>query len=126
MASYGVFLAACGFECDGPSGHLGFAPRVTPENFRVAFTAPEGWGSFRQKNAGRSQTAELALQWGRLRLKSLSLQLAAKGSSAPCVRVKFPGRAMNTMARLEGQRLEVEFNPPVVLEAGQVLQVKAG
>ncbi|MGH7973530.1 MAG: GH116 family glycosyl hydrolase, partial [Limisphaerales bacterium] len=28
MASYGVFLAACGFEDDGPAGHLGFAPRL--------------------------------------------------------------------------------------------------
>ena len=26
MASYGVFLAACGFEYHGPKGHLGFAP----------------------------------------------------------------------------------------------------
>ena len=28
MASYGVFLAACGFEYHGPQGHIGFAPRL--------------------------------------------------------------------------------------------------
>ena len=28
MASYGVYLAACGYEYHGPKGHLGFAPRV--------------------------------------------------------------------------------------------------
>ena len=26
MMSYGVFLAACGFEYHGPKAHLGFAP----------------------------------------------------------------------------------------------------
>ena len=38
MASYGVYLAACGYEYHGPQGHLGFAPRLTPEDFRAAFT----------------------------------------------------------------------------------------
>jgi non-lysosomal glucosylceramidase len=42
MASYGVFTAVCGYEYHGPKGHLGFAPRLTPENCRAAFTAAEG------------------------------------------------------------------------------------
>ena len=45
MASYGVFLGLCGFEYHGPKGHLGFAPRITPDDFRAAFTAAEGWGT---------------------------------------------------------------------------------
>ena len=31
MASYGVFLAACGYEYHGPKGVSRFAPRLTPE-----------------------------------------------------------------------------------------------
>jgi non-lysosomal glucosylceramidase len=42
MASYGVFTAVCGYEYHGPKGHPGFAPRLTPENCRAAFTAAEG------------------------------------------------------------------------------------
>ena len=34
MASYGVFLAACGFDYHGPKGHLGFAPRIHPGEFQ--------------------------------------------------------------------------------------------
>ena len=31
MASYGAFIAICGFEHDGPARSLGFAPRLRPE-----------------------------------------------------------------------------------------------
>lgn len=48
MAAYGAFLGVCGFEYHGPKGEIGFAPRLTPENFRAAFTAAEGWGAYSQ------------------------------------------------------------------------------
>ena len=73
MASYGVYLAACGYEYHGPQGHLGFAPRLTPENFRAAFTTAEGWGTFTQKREGGRQTGTIELKSGRLRLNSLEL-----------------------------------------------------
>jgi len=50
MMGYGVYLAACGYEYHGPRGHLGFAPRIHPENFRCAFTH----ASTRRTSAARS------------------------------------------------------------------------
>jgi hypothetical protein len=76
MASYGVFIAACGFEHHGPHGHIGFAPRLTPENFRTPFTASTGWGTFWQKRAARNAECGIQLRWGTLRLKTLSIALA--------------------------------------------------
>jgi non-lysosomal glucosylceramidase len=52
MASWGVLLALSGYTHHGPKGHLGFGPRVTPEDFRCAFTTAEGWGSFSQRFDG--------------------------------------------------------------------------
>ena len=75
MASYGVYLALCGFEYHGPKAHIGFAPKITPDNFTAAFTAAEGWGTFSQKAGDGTLRAELAVKWGRLRLRTLSLGL---------------------------------------------------
>ena len=75
MASYGVFLAACGFEYHGPKGQIGFAPRLTPENFKAAFTAAEGWGSLSQSRDGKTQTNRIEVKWGGLRLKTLAFEL---------------------------------------------------
>lgn len=77
MASYGVYLAVCGFEYHGPKGHLGFAPRLTPEDFKCAFTGAEGWGTFAQKQDTASLRVGLTVKWGRLRLRTLSLELPA-------------------------------------------------
>lgn len=73
MASYGAFIAACGFEHHGPKGHIGFAPKLNPGNFKAAFTAAEGWGCYTQEINGGSMQAEIALHYGTLRLKSISL-----------------------------------------------------
>ena len=81
MASYGVFLAACGFEYDGPAGHIGFAPRITPEHFKAAFTAAEGWGSYSQEITGETMTADLAVKWGSVTFRSFSLSAPKKPSS---------------------------------------------
>ena len=76
MASYGVFLAACGFEYHGPRQHIGFAPRLTPENFKAAFTSAEGWGTFAQQLESAALKAEVQLRWGKLKLRTLALEIA--------------------------------------------------
>jgi len=76
MASYGVYLAACGFEYHGPKRHIGFAPQLSPENFKCAFTSAEGWGSFAQKVERGHFQAKIAVRWGKLRLKTISLAVA--------------------------------------------------
>ncbi|MBN8456825.1 MAG: hypothetical protein J0M04_03200 [Verrucomicrobia bacterium] len=101
MSSYGSFLAACGFDYHGPKGHIGFAPRLSPSDFKAAFTAAEGWGSFAIA-AGR---LEIMLLWGRLKVKTISLATrqaksvtATVGDNAvPCRHTWLDGRLLVTL-----------------------------
>ena len=74
MASYGSFVTMCGFEYDGPKGRLAFAPRLTPEKFRAAFTSARGWGTYAQEAGEGGLYAQVTLQWGTLSLNVLTLQ----------------------------------------------------
>jgi len=124
MASYGVFLSACGFEYDGPRGHIGFAPRLTPENFKCAFTAAEGWGSFRQQREAARTTCTLAVRWGSLQLKSLALEHEARPGDA--LQITVGRRRLAARSTREGNQLLITLEAPVVLRAGQSLRITVG
>jgi len=119
MASYGVFIAACGFEYHGPQAHLGFAPRVTPENFKCAFTSAQGWGSFSQKSTHGKPTVEIAVRWGQLRLKTLALV----SNGAKSAQVTLNGKALAAKPAVDGQRLLITLDAETTLHANDQLQV---
>ncbi len=124
MASHGVYLAACGFECHGPKGRLSFSPRFPGRSFRAAFVAAEGWGSFTQEpgEGGRGTRVELDVRWGRVSLRELGLNLPA-GEGRAVVR----RGAVEIPVRLErrGDRAVLVFAEPVVLGAGERLEVRS-
>jgi non-lysosomal glucosylceramidase len=122
MASYGIFLAACGFDYHGPNGHLGFAPRVRPENFKAAFTAAEGWGTFSQQAGPAGLNAQVSVRWGKLRLRSLSVELP-KGYSGGRVAVLANRRPVKCDQSTIGSRLTLSFDAWAELQAGQMLEV---
>jgi len=122
MASYGVYLAACGFEYHGPKGRLGFAPRLTPENFKCAFTTAEGWGSFSQSAQAGTLKARIELKWGKLTLRNLRLAMPAAAKPGEA-KVQLGRKTVQVKLTTEGQRVEFEFSEPAELRAGQVLEV---
>ena len=120
MASYGVFLAACGYEYHGPKGHIGFAPRLTPEQFRAPFTTAEGWGTFTQAIDAAGQHAEVQLRYGGLRLRSLALAVAPKANR---VDVALNGKPLEATLEVEGSRLLITLAGDVRLGASDRLSV---
>jgi non-lysosomal glucosylceramidase len=122
LASWGVLIGLSGFEYHGPRGHIGFAPRVTPESFRAAFTAAEGWGSLSQSRAGRVQTDEITVHWGRLRLRSVSAELPA-GAVLKEGSASAGGVPVAVGLRQEGARVTLTAGADVVLSEGNTLRL---
>ncbi len=122
MASYGVFLTACGYEYNGPAGHLGFAPHLTPENFKAAFSCAEGWGSYSQQATTAQFNTQIAVKWGRLRLRSLAFNLA-DNLKPNKVTVTLAGQAVTTAMTLNQGKVEIRMESEVVVNEGDVLSV---
>jgi len=123
MASWGVYLALAGFECHGPKGHLGFAPKVTPDDFKAAFTAAEGWGTFEQAREGGGQTERITVVWGKLRLKSLSFAVSAPSQS---VSVTIGGQDIPLMSQVVDARILITLEREVTLNRGDVIEIRLG
>ena len=123
MASWGVLLGLAGFGYHGPRGHLAFAPRLTPERFRCAFTGAEGWGSVSQERAERAQTDEIAVRWGRVRLRSAALDLPDGARLREAV-VTLDGVPVAAAAEQEGRRVTLRAEGDVLVSAGSVLRVE--
>jgi uncharacterized protein (DUF608 family) len=122
MSSYGVFIAASGFQYDGQSGTMAFAPRVSPEDFKAAFTSAEGWGSFSQKYNGKGMDASLDLRYGSLHLKKLSLNLPS-GSTAQTAKVQVDGKDVATTVTRQGDWISISFPAEQAITTGQSLKV---
>jgi uncharacterized protein (DUF608 family) len=125
MASYGVFLAACGFSYHGPNGHLGFEPRLTPEKFKAAFTSAEGWGSFEQQQAAGKLEAAVEIKWGTLRLSSLTLK-PANGGTPGTVAARVGTRSALATLVPAANGVQIRFAQPLALQAGEKLTVVLG
>ncbi|MEJ0030566.1 MAG: GH116 family glycosyl hydrolase [Bacteroidota bacterium] len=70
MASYGTFITACGFTYHGPKQEIGFAPKLGADNFKAAFTAAEGWGTFSQAK----KEAKIEVKSGKVELRRIKLE----------------------------------------------------
>jgi len=125
MASYGVFIAACGYEHHGPQGHLGFAPRLTPENFKAAFTTAEGWGTYEQSIRNGALVASVQVRWGRLRLKTLSLALPAR-TDVKNATVTANGRPLAATVAAAAGRAVITLGTEAIVKAGQLVEVRVG
>ncbi len=116
MASWGVFTAVSGFEYDGPAGRLAFSPKVSPNDFRSAFTTAEGWGSFSQKHENGRSRCELTVTWGQLRLSQLSFGVdSILGSS---VRATMNGQTVQGVVEVASGKITLKLDSPIDLKAG--------
>lgn len=126
MASYGVYVAACGFEYHGPKGHLGFVPRLdTGDVFACAFVGAEGWGLFRRERTGNGTGIRLEIRHGSLRLSRLRVGMP-EGFQPTRVSVSLGRRALAVTRSVAKGVLELQFDEPVRIPEGKALWVEVG
>ena len=122
MASYGAFIAITGFTYHGPKQHIGFAPKLTPENFKAAFTAAEGWGSYSQKISGGELRAELTVKYGQVPIQTMSL-VPPGGKGARKVSAMVDGKSVTASVKEKDGSAEVVFPSHLILKAEQKLEI---
>jgi hypothetical protein len=122
MASFGVYLAAIGFEAHGPKRHLAFDPRVGADDCRAAFTVAEGWGTFSQKRENGGQSNAIAVRNGSLRLRTLAFGLP-EGLEPKAVTAKVGDRSIAINHRQNERALRIDLVDELRLQAGERLDV---
>lgn len=123
MASYGTFISACGFEYHGPKGYIRFAPRLSPDNFKAAFTAAEGWGSFSQKRAVGALSAQLQVHYGKLALQVIGLSLKV---AVPASRITLDGKDLPHTLTQTGGDVLITLRERTTIEKGHALHIQIG
>jgi len=123
MASWGVLLGLCGYEYHGPKGRLGFAPRMTPEDFKAPFTAAEGWGTIAQKRTGGTQTNCIEVKWGRLRLNEVKLTVPER-TTVKTVKARVNERKIAVTIKTQDDGIILSLPENTIVEAGQSLMIE--
>ncbi len=124
MASYGVFLAACGFHHDGPAGEIGFDPRLDPEDFRCAFTTAEGWGTYAQRASADGLAAELLVRFGKLELQRIVLHPPGALRGRELAAVRIDGEATAAIQPTADGSARIELGKKRTIEPGQPLRIE--
>ena len=123
MASWGVLTGLCGFEYHGPAAHLGFAPRIAPNDFRAPFTAAAGWGTIAQTRRDGRQTNAVTLAHGHVDVKTLAFEVL-EGTKASTVDVTIDGKPTECTATQDGSRLTVALEKKARVDQGQTLEIE--
>ncbi len=120
MASYGTFISACGFESNGPSGYIRFAPKIGADNFKAPFTAAGCWGSYSQKRTTTSLNAIIKVKYGVCRIRTFGLMPMHKIRK---VTVIADGKKINAEFKQEENNCTVTLQNEITIIANKEMQI---
>ncbi len=123
MASYGVFMAASGYEYHGPKGHIAFIPRLNAADFKAAFTSAEAWGSIAQKRTGNGQQQRIEVKHGQLRLRTVAFELEG-GQEAKEIAIVLAHKPIAHEFTVKDRRVTVKLAKDVIVRTGQTIVIE--
>lgn len=123
MAAWGCLLGASGFVYDGPGGTIGYAPRLTSDDFKCFFSAAEGWGCLVQRREAGKQLNRIEVKWGTLRVRTIVLELP-DGKKLAAVVATIAGQTVPVRIDCDGRRLEVVLQSSATITRGESIQIE--
>jgi len=119
MSSWAMLLAAQGVSYCGPDGSISFNPVMQRENHRSFFSTAEGWGTFTQQRATRTQVDTLDLKYGKLVLKKLTFTLP-DGIQPGYVLVAIGRKSLKLDSEQDGSALTITLKDPVTIQSAKL------
>ena len=120
MASWALLEAASGYRYDAGAAEIGFAPILTPEDYRAPFVARDGWGAFTQRVTGGAQVETITPVWGSLTVKALHFRPQNVIQSTV---ITVDGQPVSATLSQAGGEATITLAGPITLRAGQALVV---
>jgi hypothetical protein len=124
MSVWSMLLACQGFVYDAPAKRIGFKPIWKPADHVSFFTASAGYGLFAQTREKGRQSDRLRLAYGTLEVSDLVFGLPANAAVVKLI-ARHDGKPVATQWNTSGDELSVRLGHPVVLRAGQSLEILA-
>ena len=121
MANYNALLALSGFRTDATRGRLEFAPRLNRDDFKIFFTASRGWGNFSQKSSPSGERATIAVAWGEVPLRELSLAPTKPVSAAVC---RLGSEVIPCRLERGEDRVNLRMEKELAIPAGAALDIE--
>lgn len=126
MASWGAILALSGYRYSGVERMIRFAPKINADDFYIFWSAPGGWGSFRQRidDKDKSLSAELSVISGRIGIKRLRLGWRGRGEAVPKIEVYLGDRSeLPVRPDISDSDLVLNFEDIISIEQGEKLLI---
>ncbi|CAA9572960.1 MAG: GH116 [uncultured Thermomicrobiales bacterium] len=120
MSSWGLLEAASGYAYDAGTNTIGFAPAISPGNFRAPFVARDGWGRFSQTEDDDRLEARLRISAGTLAVARVRLRPGTPRSGCAA---EANGRRIPARLVVSGRDATVVLDESTSLGAGQELSL---
>jgi hypothetical protein len=122
MASYGTFISACGFDCNGPEGYVRFAPKWGAGHFKAPFTAAGGWGTYSQERLTNGQEHTIRVKSGSLQLQSIGVD-KIDDQEVKELHVLIANRKTPARFRMQDKQVTVQLASSARIQAGEELKI---
>ena len=122
MASWSLITSLTGFHYSAPDKCIAFGPKVDAADFKSFYSAGSGWGTFSQKVTDSKLAASVDVTWGELELQKVKLDIPSDCACAN-VQVSVGGKKVDATLTRDGDSVVVTLNKPLMVKAGEVLEV---